>query len=162
MRVTPDPALPAALYHPTPHDFAHSGYDRGHLCPSADRDADPGSNSLTFLMTNMQPQLHELNAGPWEDLEKHERELASRPGELGTVHDSLDPDRDGSGQERDGATDGERGGSRADEGPHAGQGRHDLAPFEATDAELHRSTSFLCLICCMVALFAKDESSGET
>jgi len=27
-------------------------------------------------MTNMQPQLHELNAGPWEDLEEYARGLA--------------------------------------------------------------------------------------
>jgi hypothetical protein len=36
-------------------------------------------NSTTFLMTNMVPQLHELNAGPWEKLEQHERELAEAP-----------------------------------------------------------------------------------
>ena len=36
-------------------------------------------NSVTFLMTNMVPQLHELNAGPWEKLEEHERQLAEAP-----------------------------------------------------------------------------------
>jgi endonuclease G len=36
-------------------------------------------NSLTFVMTNMVPQVHELNAGPWEKLEKHERRLAEKP-----------------------------------------------------------------------------------
>jgi endonuclease G len=70
--------LPAAFYHVTPEDYHNSGYDRGHLCPSADREAIPGDNSLTFLMTNVHPQLHELNAGPWEKLEAHERELARR------------------------------------------------------------------------------------
>jgi endonuclease G len=74
----PDPLLQPAFYHVTPEDYHNSGYDRGHLCPSADREAIPGDNSLTFLMTNMQPQLHELNAGPWEKLEAHERELARR------------------------------------------------------------------------------------
>lgn len=76
----PDPALPPELYRVTPHDYAKSGYDRGHLCPSGDRQSSPEENSLTFLMTNMHPQLHELNAGPWEKLEQWERQLARRPG----------------------------------------------------------------------------------
>ena len=79
----PDASLPSTFYHVTPQDYHDSGYDRGHLCPSADRDDSPTNNSLTFLMTNMQPQLHELNAGPWEKLEEYERELAhQRDAEL--------------------------------------------------------------------------------
>jgi endonuclease G len=74
-----DPSLPVNVYHVTPHDYVRSGYDRGHMCPSADRERTPEMNSLTFLMTNMVPQLHELNAGPWEKLEEHERELAEAP-----------------------------------------------------------------------------------
>ena len=74
----PDPLLPANFYHVIPQDYHDSGYDRGHLCPSADRQDSPSDNSLTFLMTNIQPQLHELNEGPWEKLEEYERELARR------------------------------------------------------------------------------------
>lgn len=74
----PDPSLPADLYHVVPQDYHDSGYDRGHLCPSADRQGSTSDNSLTFLMTNIQPQLHELNEGPWEKLEEYERELARR------------------------------------------------------------------------------------
>jgi endonuclease G len=33
-------------------------------------------NSESFIMTNMLPQYHELNAGPWELLESFERSLA--------------------------------------------------------------------------------------
>lgn len=76
----PDPMLPAELYHVNEHDYLRSGYDRGHMCPSADRADTPEDNSLTFLFTNMEPQLHELNAGPWERLEVYERERAARPG----------------------------------------------------------------------------------
>jgi endonuclease G len=76
----PDPALPSELYHVTERDYLHSGYDRGHMCPSADREDTPEDNSTTFVFTNMEPQLHELNAGPWEKLEKYERERAARPG----------------------------------------------------------------------------------
>jgi endonuclease G, mitochondrial len=74
----PDSSLPADFYHVAADDYRKSGFDRGHLCPSADREATSEHNSLTFLMTNIQPQLHELNEGPWEKLEEHERELARR------------------------------------------------------------------------------------
>jgi endonuclease G len=76
----PDPALPSQFYHVTERDYLHSGYDRGHMCPSADREDTPEDNSTTFVFTNMEPQLHELNAGPWEKFEKYERERAARPG----------------------------------------------------------------------------------
>ncbi len=76
----PDESLPVTVYRVSSHDYARSGYDRGHLCPSADRDRDRDMNAVTFLMTNVVPQLHELNAGPWEKLEEYERHRASEPG----------------------------------------------------------------------------------
>lgn len=78
----PDPALPSEFYHVSERDYLHSGYDRGHMCPSADREDTPEDNSTTFVFTNMEPQLHELNAGPWEKFERYERELAERPGSV--------------------------------------------------------------------------------
>jgi endonuclease G len=78
----PDDALPQGFYVVKDHDYTGSGYDRGHLCPSADRTASPALNATTFVMTNVHPQLHELNAGPWEKLEEHERELAKRGRDL--------------------------------------------------------------------------------
>lgn len=74
----PDLSLPARFYRVTGADYAHSGYDRGHLCPSADRKSSRADNSLTFLFTNMLPQVHELNAGPWERLEVYARQRAQR------------------------------------------------------------------------------------
>ena len=74
----PDRSLPAHFYRVNEHDYLHSGYDRGHMCPSADREDSPADNSSTFLFTNMQPQLHELNAGPWERLEVYARQRAQR------------------------------------------------------------------------------------
>jgi endonuclease G len=74
----PDPALPPEIYHVNESDYLHSGYDRGHMCPSADREDSPEDNSSTFLFTNMEPQLHELNAGPWERFEEYERQRAER------------------------------------------------------------------------------------
>ena len=73
-----DALLPAGMYRVTPHDYKRP-YDRGHLCPFGDRSATQESARRTFVMTNMEPQLHELNAGPWEKLEEYERARATRP-----------------------------------------------------------------------------------
>jgi endonuclease G, mitochondrial len=73
-----DLALPARFYRVKESDYLRSGYDRGHLCPSADRQSSAEENSQTFLFTNIAPQLHELNAGPWEQLESHARKLVQR------------------------------------------------------------------------------------
>ncbi|HVW24376.1 MAG TPA: DNA/RNA non-specific endonuclease [Polyangiaceae bacterium] len=74
-----DARLPQGFYRVTPRDYAHTDYDRGHLCPFADRSGTPEGASRTFVMTNMEPQLHELNAGPWEKLEQYERSRATDP-----------------------------------------------------------------------------------
>jgi len=68
-RFAPDPLLPAGVYRVLDGDYAGSGYDRGHLCPSASRTSDEGSNAATFYTTNIVPQRHDLNAGAWENLE---------------------------------------------------------------------------------------------
>jgi endonuclease G len=41
---------------------------------------DGNANSTTFLMTNMIPQVHVLNAGPWKGIETYERELVAKQG----------------------------------------------------------------------------------
>lgn len=61
-----DARIPAA-YRPGANDF--QGYDRGHMCPSADRTRTEAMNRETFYYTNMQPQDHGLNAGVWADVE---------------------------------------------------------------------------------------------
>jgi len=78
----PDDALPAGWYHVTPSDYTGSGFDRGHMTPSADHSADPQTNSATFLMTNMVPQAPDNNQGPWKQLEEYERGLAAQGNEL--------------------------------------------------------------------------------
>lgn len=45
------------------------GYDRGHLCASADRLYSREANEKTFYMTNMSPQLRAFNQGYWITLE---------------------------------------------------------------------------------------------
>ena len=78
----PDDSLPDAWYKVRPNDYTGSGYDRGHIAPSADRNRNKEDNSSTFLMTNMMPQVPELNRGVWGDLEEYCRELVQQGKEL--------------------------------------------------------------------------------
>ncbi len=71
-----DPQLPASAAQASDSDYTNSGYDRGHMCPSADRTATPADNAATFVLTNAVPQTHQNNAGPWEALEEESRTLA--------------------------------------------------------------------------------------
>jgi endonuclease G len=78
----PDNTLPAGWYQVSNTDYTGSGFDRGHLCPSADRTATVTDNSSTFLMTNMMPQSPDNNQGPWANLENYCRTLVSQGNEL--------------------------------------------------------------------------------
>ena len=73
----PDNTLPEDWYAVRKNDykFTYYGFDRGHVCPSADRTATTEDNSMTFLMTNMMPQSPDNNRIVWVALEKYEREL---------------------------------------------------------------------------------------
>ena len=51
-------------------NYKNSGYDKGHLCPAADRRFNKKAHDETFLTSNISPQIHEFNAGIWNDLEK--------------------------------------------------------------------------------------------
>lgn len=53
--------------------FSGSGYDHGHICPSADRLYSDEANKQTFYLSNMMPQTHSFNAGIWERLENKVR-----------------------------------------------------------------------------------------
>lgn len=56
-------------YRTTLSDYRGSGYDRGHICPSADRLFSQQVNEQTFYLSNMHPQLHNFNDGIWSDME---------------------------------------------------------------------------------------------
>ncbi len=71
----PDGILPKGTYQVVPGDYTNSGYDRGHMVPSADRTASERDNSSTFLMTNILPQTADNNRGPWKELESYCRDL---------------------------------------------------------------------------------------
>jgi len=77
-----DPALPSAMYAVSTSDYTNSGFDRGHMCPSDDRDASIDDNSATFFMTNIVPQAPKNNQVTWVDLENYCRTLISSGNEL--------------------------------------------------------------------------------
>lgn len=77
-----DTTLPAGWYQVQETDFSGSGFDRGHMCPSADRTITVAANSATFLMTNMIPQMPANNQITWANLETYCRTLVSQGKEL--------------------------------------------------------------------------------
>jgi endonuclease G len=65
--------------------YNRSGYDRGHMAPNHAIAAYYGrqAQTETFLMSNVSPQKHELNAGLWKALEQ--RIASNYPGRFGEV-----------------------------------------------------------------------------
>ncbi|MCH4100748.1 MAG: DNA/RNA non-specific endonuclease [Prevotella sp.] len=61
-------------YRWTSDPYYSSGYDHGHLCPSADRLYSATANKQTFYLTNMSAQIHNFNAGIWEVMENQLRD----------------------------------------------------------------------------------------
>ncbi|MGE0077401.1 MAG: DNA/RNA non-specific endonuclease [Bacteroidales bacterium] len=79
-----DSDLPSGWYHVGSSDYQYStyGFDRGHMCPSADRTASVEDNSATFLMDNMIPQAPNNNQQTWGNLENYCRSLVDAGNEL--------------------------------------------------------------------------------
>lgn len=59
-------------------NYKQSGYDRGHLCPAADRKYSQSAHDETFLTSNISPQKHNFNSGIWNTLEQKVRYWASK------------------------------------------------------------------------------------
>ncbi|MGL4348627.1 MAG: DNA/RNA non-specific endonuclease [Chlamydiales bacterium] len=72
-----DPDIPE-IVRSTLEDYKKSGFDRGHLAPSADRTYDCGVLQEVFYLSNMSPQLHSFNSGHWEKLERYVRALTNQ------------------------------------------------------------------------------------
>ena len=59
-------------------DYAHSGYDRGHMCPAGDSRWSGEAMKESFYMTNICPQHPNLNGGDWHELEQACRRWAEK------------------------------------------------------------------------------------
>ena len=66
----------------TDRDYYRSGYDRGHMCPSADNRWSEEAQRQSFLFTNICPQAQGLNAGDWNEMEQQCRIWARQYGTL--------------------------------------------------------------------------------
>lgn len=79
---TGDNSLPSGYYKALTSHYTNSGFDRGHMCPSEDRDLNDADNAATFLMTNIIPQAPKNNQITWANLEAYARTLLSTGKEL--------------------------------------------------------------------------------
>jgi endonuclease G len=79
---TQDNTLPTGFYKASTSNYTNTGFDRGHQCPSEDRDLNSTDNAATFLMTNIMPQAPNLNRVTWVDLEDYCRTLINSGNEL--------------------------------------------------------------------------------
>jgi len=59
-----------------------TGWDRGHMTPSADRTKDLTNNQVTFRMSNIIPQASQNNQGLWNNFESYCRGLAADGDEV--------------------------------------------------------------------------------
>ena len=73
-----DATLPTGWFRAGSTSYTGSGFDRGHVCPSADRTGSVADNSATFLMTNMMPQAPVNNQQTWAGLENYARTLVGQ------------------------------------------------------------------------------------
>ncbi len=79
---TQDASLPAGYFLASTANYTSTGFDRGHLCPSDDRDGSDTDNAITFKMSNIAPQAPYLNEQTWAYLEDYCRTLLNQGKEL--------------------------------------------------------------------------------
>lgn len=65
--------------------FTRSGYQRGHLCPAADRKRNVQLMKATFIMSNVAPMTPFLNTKPWKFSEDYTRLHCARCGHTQVV-----------------------------------------------------------------------------
>lgn len=77
--------VPDTLAYVRHSDFTNSGYQRGHLCPAADRSASSELMRGTFHLSNVAPQVPALNVGAWKTSENFCRAAALKYGSVNVV-----------------------------------------------------------------------------
>lgn len=75
----PDPDVEGCA---TLADYRNSGYDRGHIVPAGDCRYSTEAMNASFLLTNMSPQVSDLNSKTWNTLEENCRNWAKRDSVL--------------------------------------------------------------------------------
>lgn len=73
---------------PAAGDYAHTGYDRGHMAPNYAIETRFGKDAQkrTFAMTNVSPQSPSLNRGPWREMEHRIADLwTAKYGEIWVI-----------------------------------------------------------------------------
>ena len=68
-----DPEIPTSQGVVEEEDHKSDGYDKGHLCASADRLYSTEANDQTFYYSNMSPMMHNFNSGFWSSIEARVR-----------------------------------------------------------------------------------------
>ena len=63
------------VYRVTTNDYTNSGQTRGHMTQSEQRTQTRAANDATFFMTNILPQVEDLNTGPWQTFEEYTNEI---------------------------------------------------------------------------------------
>ena len=63
-------------------EYKESGYTRGHMAPAMDMRWDKTAMEQCFLMTNICPQLEEMNDGEWRHVEEAVHRWSSKAGRL--------------------------------------------------------------------------------
>lgn len=77
-----DTALPSNFYSPSTSDYTGSGFDRGHLCASADRNGTTTDNEATYFTSNIAPQAADNNQKSWATFENYLRSLTAAGNEV--------------------------------------------------------------------------------
>ena len=70
--------LPDYLMSARHSDYNRSGFDRGHMCPAADRSRSRSMMKSTFVLSNVCPQTPACNRGEWKRTEVYCRQAAIR------------------------------------------------------------------------------------
>jgi endonuclease G len=79
---TSDTTLPTGFTRAASSWYTNTGFDRGHLCPSEDRDGSTDDNKATFILSNIVPQAPVNNQQTWRALEDFSRTLINSGNEL--------------------------------------------------------------------------------
>ena len=79
---TQDGSLPIGFFKASTSHYTNTGFDRGHMCPSDDRDGSSTDNAVTFQMTNIIPQAPNNNQITWGNFEDYCRSLLTTGNEL--------------------------------------------------------------------------------